>query len=351
MYGSAVVPDQPKGKGLLIGLIIGGVAVLAIIVVVIALAIGAIRGNAAHNGTPLNQGGNGEPSAAAAEAVQGYFDALIASDSKKALSYLDDTAGLDKTFLTDEVLKYSNELSPITDVEIDTDDVSSYGGYATVDFMLGDNAVSEDFLVSVDKKGRAKLASYNAVQSLYLSPSQFALELNGVPVTSDSADVFFGMYQLSSVNKNFTFPNDGEFAVTPLNASLPRSSEIRLTDEARTKVIKAVSDAVTACLEEKTISAGCGLSLDESAAGDTLAENGITRSMDEDSLNDLADPTIDISYDKVGVEVTDFGSVDFAATCTKDGATAPCEVYSAPDFYRVLVDMSDEKWKLTWENF
>ncbi|WP_402844854.1 hypothetical protein [Microbacterium sp. GXS0129] len=349
VYGSSVVADKPKGKGLLIGLIVGGVAVLAIIVVIIALAIGAIRG-AAHNGTPVDGSGDGDPSSAASEAVQGYFDALIASDSKKALSYLDDTAGLDKTFLTDEVLKYSNELSPITDVEVDASDVSSYGGYATVDFMVGDNAVSEDFLVSVDKKGRAKLASYNAVQSLYLSDSQFDLELNGVPVTGDTADVFFGMYQLSSVNKNFTLPGDGKFAVTPLNAELPRASDVQLTDEARAKVIKAVSDAVTACLEEKTIAAGCGLSL-ESASGETLAENGITRSMDEDSLSDLADPTITISYDTVGVEVTDFGSVDFAATCTKDGATAPCEVYGAPDFYRVLVDMSDEKWKLTWENF
>ncbi len=349
VYGSSVVADKPKGKGLLIGLIVGGVAVLAIIVVIIALAIGAIRG-AAHNGAPVDGSGDGDPSSAAAEAVQGYFDALIASDSKKALSYLDDTAGLDKTFLTDEVLKYSNELSPITDVEVDASDVSSYGGYATVDFMVGDNAVSEDFLVSVDKKGRAKLASYNAVQSLYLSDSQFDLELNGVPVTGDTADVFFGMYQLSSVNKNFTLPGDGKFAVTPLNAELPRASDVQLTDEARAKVIKAVSDAVTACLEEKTIAAGCGLSL-ESASGETLAENGITRSMDEDSLSDLADPTITISYDTVGVEVTDFGSVDFAATCTKDGATAPCEVYGAPDFYRVLVDMSDEKWKLTWENF
>ncbi|MFK4788920.1 hypothetical protein [Microbacterium sp. ZW T5_56] len=348
MYGSTVIPDRPKRNGLLIGLIIGGLAVLAVIIVIIALVINSIRGAAGSDG---GRPANGDASAAAAETVQGFFDALIDSDSKKALSYLDDTAGLDKTFLTDEVLEYSNKLSPITDVEIDADDVRSYGGYATVDFMVGDNAVSQDFMISVDKKGRAKVASYDMVQTLYLSPAQFALELNGVPLTSDTADVFLGVYQVAPANKNFTLPHDGMFAVTPLSASAPRSSEIQLTDNARTKVIKTVSDAITACLAEKTIEAGCGLSLDPSTVGETLTENGITRSMDEDSLSDLADPTIDISYDGVAVEVTDFGSVDFAATCTKDGATAPCELYSTPDFYRVTVDMSDETWKLTWENF
>ena len=108
--GGPGAPKKPR-PAWLIPALIGGGAVLLVIVLIAGIAIVKSVGGGGDTGSP-------------GATVKAYFAALQAGDAKKALSYGKE-APASTELLTDDVLRKQRELAPIKDLKI----VSETDGY------------------------------------------------------------------------------------------------------------------------------------------------------------------------------------------------------------------------------
>ncbi|HLQ81917.1 MAG TPA: hypothetical protein VK103_00150 [Bacillota bacterium] len=232
--GSGLTPPPKKSNGLLIGGIIAGAAVVVIAAIVIGVILTRAGGD---RNTPTNT-------------VQGYFDALVAGDAEKALSYakVDPT---DKTFLTNDMLTTSNEKAPITNVVVAETSDDAYR--VPVSYQIGERRINAE--IRVEEIGNEWKLSAIASE-VRVARTGIAPLINGVEAKTDTIYLFPGTYTVSTGNEYVTFPED-ESTLTidePSQyggASLSMSPE--LSQEGLDLMLKEAEKSLQACLAKKEL--------------------------------------------------------------------------------------------------
>ncbi len=346
-------PGAPKKKGLgtgaIIGIIAGAVALVIVIIVVIALVLGRIVATAGGaTGTGSDPAAGGTPT----DAVSAYLTALSESDSETALGYLSDVPP-DDSLLTDDVLAASNELAPITGIEVLSETGTSGSADVTASYLLGDTPVTTDFgVIDYDDDGTWEITGGTG----YISTSQFdglGLTINGVEVTGDEVEVFPGAYELATSLPNFTLAGDPVVLVTdPYTSGDTSALEPTLTDAAVQQFRALVRASAEACLAQKTLDAGCGLAIPATLSDGTQMSDGtITRTLTADgsATLDSLEPTL--SYDNPTLAQGDYiGGVEISGECTtSDGASGSCSVLFGPSLGAPSVDMASASPTVLWD--
>ncbi|KXO99124.1 DUF4878 domain-containing protein [Tsukamurella pseudospumae] len=241
-------PKKPR-PGWLIPALIGGGAVLLVIVLIAGIAIVKSVGGGGDTGSP-------------GATVKAYFAALQAGDAKKALSYGKE-APASTELLTDEVLRKQRDLAPIKDLKI----VSESGGYmGTVHLTVTIGQVSYDEELSMEKVGDDwKLATAAVQLKPYFSydSDKKNVTILGKPLPeSGVVYVFPGALDLGSSNKNLvaqkskysSTDDKGQASVKGLSRfSVSGSLNIGfgLSDAAKTSVRQQIAARYSACAASK----------------------------------------------------------------------------------------------------
>lgn len=344
---------QPKKKGLstgaIIGIIGGALALLIVIIVVIALVVGRIFASAGGGGSAgTGASGGGSPS----DAVSAYLTALAESDSETALGLVSDPPSND-ILLTDDVLAASNELAPITGIEVLDATGTSGSADVTATYLLGDTPVTTDFsVIDYDDDGTWEISGGTG----YISTAQFdglGLTINGEEVDGDEVEVFPGAYQLATTMPNFTLTGETVVQVTdPYTSGDTSDIEPTLTDAALQRFRAVVRASVEACLAQKTLDAGCGLAIPATLSdGTQMADGSITRTLTADGSASLDSLEPTLSYDNPTLAQGDYiGGVEISGQCTtSDGATGSCSVLFGPSLGSPSVDMASENPTVLWD--
>ncbi|TAJ48299.1 MAG: hypothetical protein EPO52_09100 [Herbiconiux sp.] len=344
-------PGAPKKKGLstgaIIGIIGGAVALVIVIIVVIALVVGRIFASAGGGGGTGPAAG-GSPS----DAVSAYLTALSESDSETALGYLSSPPS-DDTLLTDTVLAASNELAPITGIEVLDSTGTSGSADVTASYLLGDTPVTTDFSVTdYDDDGSWEISGGTG----YLSTAKFdglGLTVNGEAVDGDEVEVFPGAYELATTLPNFTLTGETVVLVTdPYTSGDTSDIEPTLTDAALQQFRALVRASAEACLAQKTLDAGCGLAIPATLSdGTQMADGSITRTLTADGSASLDSVEPTLSYDNPTLAQGDYiGGVEISGQCTtSDGATGSCSVLFGPSLGSPSVDMASANPTVLWD--
>jgi len=346
-------PSAPKKKGLstgaIIGIIAGAVVLVIVIIVVIALVVGRIFASAGGGG-----GTGGEPAAGGSpsDAVSAYLTALSESDSETALGYLSDPPS-DDILLTDDVLAASNELAPITGIEVLDAAGTSGSADVTASYLLGDTPVTTDFSVTdYDDDGTWEISGGTG----YISTAQFdglGLTINGEEVNGDEVEVFPGAYELATTLPNFTLTGETVVLVTdPYTSGDTSDIEPTLTDAALQQFRALVRASAEACLAQKTLDAGCGLAIPATLSdGTQMADGSITRTLTADGSASLDSLEPTLSYDNPTLAQGDYiGGVEISGQCTtSDGASGSCSVLFGPSLGSPSVDMASANPTVLWD--
>jgi hypothetical protein len=267
-------PKKGLGTGAIIGIVVGGVVVLAII-------IGAIffvtRLGSSPADVAVEDGGKTTP----AEAVQSYLEALADSDAETALALVDEVPS-DSPFLTDEVLAASNELAPLTDIEVTEPTEADYSTSVTATYSLGDVPVTTEFSVNEYEADDVwKLTAVTADLDFGDRFEGLDMTVNGEPLDSSSIEVFPGTYELATTTPNFEVTGQTVLTVRePFDYPTLSDTKAGLSEEGVLVFRKAVTDAVAACVASTTFAAGCGIDVPQVLSdGSRLAEGTLVRSL------------------------------------------------------------------------
>lgn len=339
--GTPGTPPKKRGlgAGALIAIIGGGVALIIVIIVVIALVANSIAATNAANAR--------KPS----DTVTSYLTALSAGDAETALGLLG-SAPDDDTLLTDEVLTASNELAPITDIQVLQQVGDNGSADVSVSYLLGGDPVQAEYSVlDYDDDGQWKISGGTG----YISTAKFdgiGLTVNGVGVQGDEVEVFPGAYELATDLPNFTLEGTTTVVVSsPFESGDTGDIEPVLTDAALEQFRSIVSAAATECLASTTLAAGCGLELPATLDdGTTLVDGSIKRTLSADGQTTLSSLEPTLSYDNPTLAQGDYiGSVDVTAQCSQGGASGTCNLIFAPSLGSPSVDMASENPTVLWD--
>lgn len=257
--GPPTGPGQPGAGGgakkSKLPLIIGAAAVALLLIVGIAVAV-ANRNKPATVDTPTTTQSSAPVSMKASDAVRGYLEALAANDAERALSYLEDPP-VDRTFVTQAILETSAKKAAITGIDV-PEVTDKYAYKVPVKYMMGDQAVSEDFSVS-EAGGTYKLT--RAVTELdlgYQRDDTLPMLINGVEVKEDKVYLFPGNYAFTTTSKWVTYGDKAELTLTgPSDYDSPRLTPT-INSAGKAAFLKATKTAFDKCLaQHKLAPSGC----------------------------------------------------------------------------------------------
>ncbi|WP_460782798.1 nuclear transport factor 2 family protein [Microbacterium tumbae] len=326
----APAPKKPMSKGLLWGLVGGGVALVLIIAAAIIVPI-ALRG----------------PQLTAGDVVENYLTAISEGDAEAAMEYIDPYG--DEDLLTDEVLKASLELAPISGIEIGEYDEDRYDSTVPVTFSIGETTVEREFDVyNYDDDWQIS----DGVTSVYL-PSGFeglGLTINGVEAP-ESAYVFPGTYEFAVDNEAFAFEGGASVFTIADDEDTEELWELTpvLSESGITTFQTLVKDAINECVAMKTLSTPCGWDIsDIDLSGATPIEGTVTRTLTADGKSALENLTPEYYS---GTTVTTYDSVDVDMTLEGEsgGKRGTYEVWWGGYLGSPVVDFGTETPTLTWE--
>ncbi|MGD7708005.1 hypothetical protein [Microlunatus sp. Y2014] len=254
--GGPVPPAGPPPKkksplGLVLGLI-GGFVVLAILAMV-GVIVFVI---------------NNKPD----EMAEKYFAALAAGNATEALSYSSNDP-IDKSLLTDEVLKKSNELGAITDVVVQ----SSTSRSVTVSMKIGGTVDEVTYGVTkVDGEWKMTDAAFQ-VRMMTVGTENAPLLVNGVkPGATGQMYLFPGTYEFGTGTKNLAWTEPkkvftGGMVMTPM-----AGMRVEMTDEGKEAARTAIREWLKGCAAKKELEpAGCPFRLKTSSFNGTPDTNTI----------------------------------------------------------------------------
>ncbi|MFK4762532.1 hypothetical protein ACI3KS_16515 [Microbacterium sp. ZW T5_45] len=347
-YGAAPAgPKKPMSKGLLFGLIGGGVAVVLIIAAAIIIPI-VTRGPEAGPG-----GGGTAPAASSpSEFVEGYLTALSEGDAEAALEYVDSNYGED--LLTDDVLAASLELNPIGDIEIGEKESENDYGDTIVDasFTIGDTTIERTFQVY---EAYGDEGDYEIVDGLVSFSAPYGFEgldltVNGAAAPAEYTSVFPGTYAFAvgidafaiDGESTFILGNDGDgddlYSVKPV-----------LSEAGTAKFRELVSASFNECLASKSLSTPCGMDVSAmSQDGYTPIDGTITRTIDAEAQAKIANLAPTVS-ERAIVTTYDYWSVDITLDGTNGSSTSQFEVLFGASVLSPKVDFSAETPAVIWE--
>jgi hypothetical protein len=347
-------PQSPKrkmGVGVIIAIAGGSLVVLIAIIVAISIGVSSLRGGAPA--ADPDEGGSDKPNgaASASESVLGYLTAIADADAKKALRFLSSPPET-TTALTDEVLKASKELGPITEIEVVDESGSSGTADVTVSYMLGGTPVTATFgALDYDDDQVWEVTGGTASISTD-SYAGLGLMINGQEIDEDFVDLFPGSYQLTLSQPNFAPSNGGTFTVTEPFASVDVYELRPALSEAGLQTFRGlVRAAVDACVASTTLAAGCGLDLPATISdGTQLADGTISRTLSAEQNATIDSLNATPSFDNPTLVEGDFiGSPKVEADCVKNGTSGRCSVIFTPSFGTPSVDMAAESPSVVWE--
>ncbi|MFF1571243.1 hypothetical protein ACFVWR_00725 [Leifsonia sp. NPDC058292] len=341
-YGAPPAPPAPPrrglGRGALFGILGGVLAVIVVVVLVIVFAI-----------VPAVSRASG---AGAADAVKGYLTALAASDAKKALTFLSDEPA-DKSLLTADVLRASNEKAPLKKIKV----VKPTGKGSTIahvlaKYSIGDTPVTVDYSAYRDDDGDWKVGGGTTSIDLGDRFSGLAITVNGVESSQSPIVVFPGAYTLATTTPNFAIGGDAT-VIAPGGFESPSLTglKVSLTDEGKAAFRQAVTAAVNECLASKSLAAGCGLTVPETLSdGTKLVDGTLTRTLSADGQAKLASlAPVDSLTAPLNVRGESIGGVDTTAQCEKNGRSGTCSVLFGPSLGEPLVDFSADPLVVRWD--
>lgn len=337
--------SAPRKKGLstgaLIG-IIGGAVGLVILIIIAVFVFGA-----------LSSGGGSQKTASSPEqAVEEYLTALSEGDADTARKLAGGSSS--DVLLTDDVLKESLEIAPISNIEIDEEGISEGKYDETVvpaSFDVGDQTVKRDFRLWQGSKGwelSDGLVRISLSQFKGLDP-----QVNGEKVGTDSESAFIGAYRIELGEKNFRLAGDTDTFVVASDDDTATFYELEpeLTDEARQRFQEMVRASLNECLALKTLTTPCGMDVDGTFSGGEVAIDGtVVRTLTAEG--DAALNALDIrsDYDNPTVVTSsDYISVTITVDAEKDGQRGSGEVLFGADMLNPAVDFSADEPKVVWQ--
>ncbi|MEO6116363.1 MAG: hypothetical protein ABIP33_08270 [Pseudolysinimonas sp.] len=336
------VPPATPRRGLPLGAILGiaggGVALLVVIVIIAALIVPRILGG-------------GSPSSSPDGVLTAYLKAVAASDSKTAISYIDDANQPSHTgLLTDSALRASNKLGAIKSIKVAKPTKNSGFVDLIARYTIGGTPVTAKYTVD-DLSGTWQVERGTTDLDLSYQFKGIDLTLNGTAITGGKATVFPGTYVLGTTSKDFTITGTTKLVVKDeYESGQLEDSKLALTDTGLAAFRQAVTAAVTPCLASKALAAGCGLDLPATLSDGTQLEDGtVTRTLDGDGQSTLAGlKPSDFLTDVRKISSEYIGSVDTKATCTKDGRRGICSVFFGPGLGEATVDFTTDPPTVRW---
>lgn len=363
-------PPKKKGLGLgaLLGIIGGGVLLVAALIWGIIALVNAMSPGGGTSGGGGDDGGAATGGAATPEeAVQGYFDAIIAGDADAAVALMDTSyVSTDQSLLSSEVLEISNELNPIASLSVgEASGSDSYSTTVRVTYSIGGNNYNENVSVSNSEyDGSGEWLVDPALQTVTASNYEykgFEVIVNGHTLTTDVRyDVFPGTYQFGTSLEHFTMANeDGSDAVILAGGTTASSygsiPTPTLNEDGVAAWRDAVGAALDACLAEDTIEAGCGLSIESTYGGNQKVVDGtVQRSMPSSERSSFDAQELRADYDSPTVIEGEYlvADVEISVTYVEDGEEKKGEldVWSVPDLAIPSIDMSAEELTVEWSS-
>lgn len=340
-YQQSQPPQKKKGLGVgaIIGIIVGAVVLLGVIVVLLIVFL-------IPRGPEFN----------AAETTENYLTALADGDAEAALA-MSEGGPSDTTLLTDEVLAQAQEIAPITDIDVEDGEDDNGTGIATISasYMVGDQQVNQDFFLNLDEEANEWKISEAIVNDIFLSEGllDIGVTVNGVAVESDSVPAFPGGYLVETPNTTYALVGETTLVLAqPFESGSASDIEIELSEDGLAGWRQLVTDAVNACLAEKTLEAGCGLSIPALFGDGTAFTDGtLTRTLSAEGQAELAalEPYYPL-FDPLQVSAGYIGLVDVTGDCTKNGQSGTCEItFGQPSLSSPLVDYATDPPTLRWD--
>jgi hypothetical protein len=355
-----VPPGQPRKSGGARTLIIVGAVVLALILIgVIGGVLLLNRGSQTATTDPQTQGSTqapGQPSSAPtteppplavkpSDAVKGYLEALAAGQAERALSYGEKTP-TDTTFLTDAVLAQSNQLAPITDINV-PDVNNEYASQVEASFQLGKQAVNENF--SVTKEGDVwKLReTYRELDVSVGRSRTVPMIVNGVRAETTNLRLFPGAYQFTTGSKYLIW-GDGEVIFIQSPSDYPSgvaSLRPAVSADGEKAFINATKDKVKECVKSKKLAnPGCPNNIDRVSS--TYKVKDGTLKWEAESADNVDSMRISLDYDNPAYAE---GSVSLGlrgrADCNAPGGTC---IITPFNLLRPRANMLTEPISVNW---
>jgi hypothetical protein len=273
----------PVKKGLSTGAIVGIVAGSLVLLLVIfggLIAAGSILSWTTTTNDDYFAAEDVDPTGAA-ETVEEYLTAIADGDATTARNMIGETAS--NKFLSEEVLKKSLELAPMTNISVDRDSMQNQGGIVkiAVSFDLGDKTVSRDFNLYNSTDDEWSLTSGLVTVSLAAFQG-FTPSFNGVETSDQSVEVFPGTYEVTLNSDAFTVGQDSKpFTFADDYYYMQEDGfEPVLTDEAQKTFTKLVTDSLKECLKMTSLTTPCGKNVDAKLFdGSTVADGDIKRTL------------------------------------------------------------------------
>lgn len=332
-----------SSKKLPIGAVIGLVAAGAVVVLALGAAIAV----------PLITGGGGgesRPSAELTEPEQLVFDYLTAlseGDATAARKFVESDT-YDQSLLTDEVLAISLEAGPIADIEVGRSRAGEYDSISVpVTFTIGGEDVSRTF--EVWELGDEFLLIDGVERIPNYGFEALPLSVNGVEI-GDDAVIFPGTYELTVDSEYFEVAG-GESIVIDGGANSP--SMYSLSPELSDAGIEAYRELVGAslqeCLDMKTLSTPCGLSVEDAARdGSTPVDGTVIRTLTAEGKSQLAALDARVSENAV-VTTWDYIEIDMSFDATDGSETRSMTAFGGSDLKEPKVDFAAETPSVVWE--
>lgn len=298
---------------------------------------------------PTETKGGKEPKAdSEAGAVKAFLEALAKGDGTTANKYLSDKVS--DAFGSDAVVKASVKDAPITDIEVEES-----GGTVTATFMVGDEEVSLDYYVRKSGKNY-KIESF-AMPSVYLPDGLITagVLVNGEKAEikkSDTLNAFPIQYTLSTDSKYLVLEGETTFIPYDYTTSSLTNLDVVVSDEGNEAAKKTLTDALTACLAEKTLASTCGMDVPATlSGGETVQEGSVTRTFDSSTQSKLDKVEFNPDWDNpLLLSTYDYFSPDVTATCTDtSGTTGTCDIWTFGGSKNPKIDLSKDPITIVWE--
>jgi hypothetical protein len=345
---AAVAAPPPPGRrsGLPLGAILGivGGAVLLLVLVVIVGGIALIA--AARSGS----GGGGAAAATPQSVVRSYLTAIAAGKASAAQRHLTGDEA-ESPMLTAAVLQQSRAIAPMSGITVGKSTGGTYSADVPTRYRLGSRTVTATFHLYKAEEGWVITSGLARIPGSSLKGLD--LTVNGVRTTmpDDGLQVFPGAYRVAVTSPALAIDGDGRVDLTGPDQNLRYDAlKPKLSDAGLATFRKLVSASVKKCLAQRTLAAGCGLSISSPLRDGVRVDQGsVRRSSTPELRAKLAHLEPTPSFDTPSLVSADvFKSPDVKATGTKGGVHGSFSLLFGPSFGTAYVDMSEKDPKVSW---
>lgn len=337
-----VGPPEPRrglSTGAIVGIVLGGVGLLVALLLVLGMGFFSYLMTARGETRP-----GPEALAGAEQAVEEYLGALADGDAAAAREYvwnLDSDA-----LLTDEVLAASQDLAPITDVEVGEAEADGPDAVVPVSFKLGDETVERTFTVWTTGSGWQLYDGLTTVG--FFQFEGLGLSLNGVPADDVYFEVFPGVYEIGIDDRHFEIPEgrstvriatlDDEDALYELQAE-PTAETL---ETFRTLVRESLEE----CLAMTSLTTPCGLDADVDDRGDRVIDGTVKRELTPEGELQLTELEVEQLWD-TPTALSAWGYIDIRITGST--ASGDSEPITSSYLRYPIVDFGESTLKVVWE--